>query len=122
MKYLTIGVLILCLLVGLCWYSERTITKQTQEITAKLELALSALREGNEPEAHAWLCQASAAWGKTERFLASYISHDHTNKISETFSQLSWLTGHELGQRIEEILNQVRNLAEMERVLWKNIL
>ena len=54
--------------------------------------------------------------------LASFISHDHTNGIDEEMAQLPWLSGNALGQAIEGLLKRVRGLAEMDLILWENIL
>ena len=122
MKYFTIGILILCLLTGLCWYAEREISERTRQIANPLELALSAVREGNDPDAHAWVSQAAVSWAKNEGVLASLISHDHTNGIGEAMARLPWLNGKDLGQAVEEVLKQIRGLADMERIVWRNIL
>lgn len=122
MKYLIVGVSILCLLIGLCWFAEHEINARTRQIADALELALLAVRAGDDTLAQTYSAQATAAWAKNEAMLASLISHDHTNNIAEDLAQLSWLRGRALGQALEALLEQVRGLAEMERIVWKNIL
>lgn len=122
MKYLIIGVSILCLLIGLCWFAEHEISTRTHQIAEALELALFAVRAGDDTMAKTYTVRAAAAWAEHEAVLASLISHDHTNDIAEDLAQLSWLRGHALGQALEALLEQVRGLEEMERIVWKNIL
>lgn len=122
MKYFVIGVFILCLLVGLCFFAEREIGERSREIAAQLELALSALKAENGEQTQFYLKKAADAWAQSEGILASFISHDHTNGIGEALAGLPWLAGNELGQAIEALLKQVRGLAEMDQIVWKNIL
>ena len=122
MKYFVIGVLILSILIGLSVFADLEIDNRTREVSIPLEEALSALRAGNEQEVQACMIRAADAWTKSERVLASFISHDHTNSITEQLAQLPWLQGKELGQTIEGILKQVQGLAEMDEIVWKNIL
>lgn len=122
MKYLVIGLLILCLLIGLCWFAEREIAERTRLIAAPLERSLLAVRRGDGAAARSYAEQAAAAWDAHEAVLASFISHDHTNAITEELAQLPFLDGAALGQALEALLTQVRGLAEMERIVWKNIL
>lgn len=122
MKYFVIGIWILCFLVGLCIYADRAIAERTAEITVPLEQALAAIQAGDDQTAQACVARASQAWEENEKVFASFLSHDHTNSIREELSQLSWLQGNELGQRIEKILKQVQGLAEMDQIIWKNIL
>lgn len=122
MRYFIIGILILCLLIGLCWYAEQEISNRTDAITAPLELALDALRDGNETLAQAYVAQAAAAWEQSEAVLSSIISHDHTNGIGEAMAELPWAHGDELGRAVESVRKQVQELADMDRIRWKNIL
>lgn len=122
MKYFVIGVLILSILIGLSVFADLEIDNRTREVSIPLEEALSALRAGNEQEVQACMIRAADAWTKSERVLASFINHDHTNNITEQLAQLPWLQGKELGQTIEGILKQVQGLAEMDEIVWKNIL
>ena len=122
MKYLMIGLVILSLLIGLCWYSEREIAERTREIAGQLELALAAVRVEDDTSAQRYAARASAAWKENETFLASIISHDHTNAIAESLSQLPWLQGQELGKTLSALLTQIRGLSEMEQIVWKNLL
>lgn len=122
MKYFVIGVLILSILIGLSVFADLEIDNRTREVSIPLEEALSALRAGNEQEVQACIIRTADAWTKSERVLASFISHDHTNSITEELAQLPWLQGKEIGQTIEGILKQVQGLAEMDEIVWKNIL
>ena len=122
MKYLVTGVLILALLICLCFYANREIGKRTEAVSAPLEEALSALRSGEMQKARAAISLAIDAWTKSDSVLASFVSHDHTNNITEELAQLPWTSPEELGQKIEGILQQIRGLAEMDKIVWKNIL
>lgn len=122
MRYLTIGVLILCLLVGLCWYAEQEIYHRTDAISVPLELALAALRDGDEALARKYAAQAAAAWKQSEAVLSSIISHDHTNGIGEAMAELPWVQSEELGRAVESVRKQVQELADMDKIRWKNIL
>lgn len=122
MKYFVTGMIILCLLAGLCIYAEWEISKRSSEITDQLELALAALKDEDEAQAQSYLNRASEVWKKSKPVLASFISHDHTNGIDEEMAQLPWLSGNALGQAIEGLLKRVRGLAEMDLILWENIL
>lgn len=122
MKYLIIGILILALLVGMCFFSQKQIIYRSREIAHPLELALSAIQAGDEVLAQAFIAEAMAAWEQSETLFTSLISHDHTNAIREDLAQLPWTYGHELGRAVEKVLQQLHGLEEMERVDWGNLL
>ena len=121
MRYLIIGVLILCLLIGLCWFSELKIRECTTEISAPLQLALNAIRNEDEGAARDYIAMAAYNWNEYEGVLASFISHDHTNKIGEAIALLPWVQDIDLAQAVEALLKQVQDLAEMDRIIWRNI-
>ena len=122
MKYFIIGILILGLLVGLCIFAELEIETRSRAVSAPLEEALVALRDGAEQTVRVCIDRAADAWAESESVFASFISHDHTNRITEALAELPWLQGKELGQSIESILKQVQGLAEMDEIIWKNLL
>ncbi len=122
MRYFTIGLLILCLLFSLCWYTEQEISQRTSAIALPLELAIAALRDGNEALAQTYVAQATAAWEQSETILSSIISHDHTNGIGEAMAELPWTHGAELGRAVESLRQQIQELADLDRIRWKNIL
>ena len=122
MKDFVIGLGILCLLVGLCQYGEREIAERTHRIAVPLEMTLTAIQSGNAAQAQTYIALAAHVWRENEAALASLINHDHTNRIGENLAQLPRTPVHELGWAVEGLLKQLRDLAEMERVLWKNIL
>ena len=122
MKYLVIGLGILSLLVVFCRYGEMEIKESTQQVAVPLELAITALQAENESQARTYIALANDIWTQKESTLASLISHDHTNQIGEELAKLAWIPTNELRPAVEVVLKLVRNLTEMERILWKNIL
>ena len=122
MKYLVIGLGILSLLVVFCRYGEMEIKESTQQVAVPLELAITALQAENESQARTYIALANDIWTQKESTLASLISHDRTNEIGEELAKLAWIPTNELRPAVEVVLKLVRNLAEMERILWKNIL
>ena len=121
MKYFYIGVLILCLLVAGCLLTAWEIGRRTEAVAQPLALALEALRAGDEAGSRAQARFAAAEWDRHQGVLAALISHDHTNGVGEALAGLSWSQGPELGRRLEELLRRVRELAEMDRVVWRNL-
>ncbi len=121
MKYLWIGLLIAALLIGGCFWSQRTINARAGAVAAPLEEALRALRAGDETRARELADKAAAEWTRHEGILASFISHDHTNGVAEALAELELSPGEELGSRLARLLKAVRELAEMERLTLENV-
>lgn len=121
MKYLYVGILILCLLLGACWFSGQEVRRRTETVTAPLEQALSALREGDEARGRSFAGMAALEWEKNEGVLASLFSHQYTNEISLRLAELRWLDGQQFERVCDRVLRAVRELKQMGNVIWRNI-
>lgn len=121
MKYLYVGLLIIALLVGGCFWSQRAVAERAEAVAGPLEAALAAYEGGDAEAARGLAAEAAAEWAKHEGVLASLISHDHTNGIAEALAELQQAPEEELGSRLAGVLKAVRSLAEMERTVWRNV-
>ena len=121
MKYMYIGLFIIALLIGGCFWSQRAVAVRAGAVAEPLEAAAEALEAGDATAARELTARAAAEWAKHEGVLASLISHDHTNGVSEALAELQQAPEEELGSRLAGLLKAVRGLAEMERAVWRNV-
>lgn len=121
MKYLYVGILILCLLLGACWFSGQEIRWRTEAVTAPLQQALAALRGGDEARSRSFAGMAALEWEKNEGVLAALFSHHYTNEISMKLAELNWRHGEDFERVCDWVMRAVRELTETERVIWRNI-
>ena len=122
MKYLYVGLLIAALLVGSCVWSRWEVERRAEAVAGPLEAALEALEAGDRTAARELGARAAAEWEKHEELLASLLSQDRTNGIGSALAELRRAPEEELGSRLEAVRRSVRALAEMERVVLRNLL
>ena len=121
MKYLCIGSLIIALLIGGCFWSQRSIEAKAEAVAEPLEAALEALRGGDPAAARALAAEAAAEWAKHEGVLASLVSHERTGWIGQALEELALAPEEELGSRLAGTLRALRELAALERAAWRNV-
>ena len=121
MKYFYLGLLILCLLLGGCWLSQRQIAQRTEAVAAPLEEALRAVRSGDAARGRQLLTRGAQTWHVHEGVLASLMSHSYTSEISTALAELEALPDAELERLALRLLWAVRRLAEMEQPVLENV-
>ncbi len=121
MKYFYVGVLLLALLLTGCWFSWQQVRRGTQAASLPLELAASAFEAGDEAGSRELARKAALEWQSREGVLASLLSHERSGKITLALEELAELRGREFLQSCRRLLRMLRELAELERVAWRNI-
>ena len=121
MKYFWIGALILCLLLAGCRVSQREILDRTEAVAAPLEAALEAYQQGETAESRRLAETAASEWARQEGVLASLLSHERTNQIGAALAELPRVSEEVFPEACRRALRAVRELAELERAVWRNI-
>ncbi len=122
MKYLYIGLLILCLLLCACYLSTREVRDRTEALTLPLRQAVQAFRTGNLAERARLVAEAGARWAESEAFFASLLSHEKTSQVSEDLRRLSVADGDEFEQTCLRLLDSLDRIRRMDLPILENIL
>ena len=121
MKYFWIGTMILCLLLAGCRVSQREIQDRTEAVTAPLEAAVEAFQQGEAAESRRLAEIAASEWARQEGVLASLLSHERTNQIGAALAELPRVSESDFLRACRRALRAVRELAELEQAVWRNI-
>ncbi|MBQ1371712.1 MAG: hypothetical protein IIY70_02155 [Oscillospiraceae bacterium] len=121
MKYLYLGLLIIALLLGACQISRQQIEARTEAVCAPLTEALQTLQTGDSAAGRRLLERSRAEWKRHEGVFASLMSHSYTREVGNALEELEAVPDQELERLTRHLLRAVRELAQTERPVWRNI-
>ena len=120
MKYFYLGIFILCMLICVCWFSQREIELRTDAVAAPLEEALSAVKQSNFAHGRSLLADGAEIWSQHEGFLASLMSHSYTREVDEALATREVVPDSDLRRFLARLLHAVRTISEVDKPLWRN--
>lgn len=126
MKKLWLGICIFAALVAVCIGALGMLDARNSQTAALLAQAQAAQARDDRGEALRCSRDALVCWEKNAGFIDTIMTHEETDEIHRTFSDL--LVYAESDERDEfraacaRLLCMVEHLTEMERPLWRNIL
>lgn len=122
MKYLYIGLLILCLLLCACYLSTRQIDHRTEAMVLPLHQALQAFRAGDVTAGTRFVAETNAQWARNEAFFASLLSHEKTAQVSEDLRLLSLGHPEEFEKTCIRLIDNLEKIRHMDLPVPENIL
>ena len=121
MKQLLIGILILILLLGACWFSSRQIRESCYELSGLLQKSLDAQSRGSTDARDRYLRQAAHLWARKEPILDALLSHVHTGEITAALHELPFLSGSDYAARCRAALEILRIIRRLDEIRWENV-
>lgn len=121
MKYLYLGLFILCMLICACWLTQREIGLRTEAIAAPLEDALRSVQTADAARGRQLLAQSAQLWEAHEGFFASLMSHSYTQEIDEALAVREGVRDSELPRFLLRLLHAVQVISDADQPLWHNI-
>ena len=121
MKYLTIGVVILCVLAAGCLLSGFEIRTRTEAVVRPLEQAKAAADAGDITLGRRCAAQAAREWARSEGLLSSLLSHEHISAVGTALAELEELREAELARACGRLIRLLRELAGQDAPRWRNV-
>lgn len=122
MKYMYIGLLILCLLLCACYLSTRQIDQRTEAMLLPLHRALQAFQAGDLTTKTRYVEETTAHWEQNEAFFASLLSHEKTAQVSEDLRILSLDHPEEFEKACVRLIDNLQRIRHMDLPVPENIL
>lgn len=125
MKYFWIGLGILVVILAVCLTTLLPLRHNCLETAELLSQALEASEEGQDEEAAHLAAAAETDWHRYDRHLASFLCHDETDLVNESFARLHSYaaTGNqsEFHATCFELTSVLKNLADIDHPYYFNI-
>lgn len=122
MKYLMIGLVILCVLAAGCLWSGFEIRARTEAVIRPLEQAETAAAAGDAAAGRRCAARAAREWARSEGLLSSLLSHERTGAVGAGLAELEQLPDGELARACGRLIRALRELARQDAPRWRNIL
>lgn len=125
MRYLVIGLVLLCLTLGLCIGSYIYVEGRISQIVEILNQTEQSLAGGLWNHAQTQVDHAQQIWKKSEKYFLVVLFHDHVDNISIAFSHLLYEISEQDLDDAQNFLIEARTILtdvmEMESFSAENI-
>lgn len=121
MKYLSIGIILLTVLLVLCIVVNSLLGSRTEEVQSFLQKALDEAKSKNYGQAARNAKKAADVWNEHLQFYASVLCHDETDEITAGFAELLVVEDAEFLQTASMLSARLAHIEEMDLPLLHNI-
>ena len=126
MKYITVSLALLTLMVGLCIVSSTCVIKAVDNTISLLEDAVTAEDTGKQDKTISLITKASETWRKQETFFGTVLRHDEIDDVTEEFARLkSYATTEDQDDFLSNcraLIAKLEHIKSMERPTFENIM
>lgn len=126
MKYLSIGIGILAVLLAVCIFSSVWVAKSVETAQAALSEAVQALNRGDLDAAMLRGEDAATQWNRHANVFGVFLSHEEIDEISVGFSNLRAYADNGASEDYRvccaELLFRLSHIAQMDIPFYYNFL
>ena len=126
MKYITVSLLLLGVMICLTLYSSSQVIQAVQDTAGLLEAAMTAEITGEEEKALDLVRAARDEWKKHEVFFGTVLRHDEIDDVTQEFARLESYASTEdqddFRSNCAALLSQLSHLVEMDKATFQNIM
>lgn len=121
MKYLYLGLLILCLLLCACYLSNRQVQAGIEAAALPLHRAMRAHQAGDAAARDLALRESLSRWKSSSPQLDSLLSHDRTERITEALEELAEADEASFVRLCHKALARFERLSGFHALRWENL-
>ena len=121
MKYLYLGLLILCLLLCACYLSNRQVQARIEAAALPLHRAMNAHRAGDGAARELAVRESLDRWKNSAPLLDSLLSHERTDQITDALEELQEADEASFVRLCHRALAQLAQLSGFNALRWENV-
>ena len=121
MKYLYLGLLILCLLLCACYLSSRQVQARIEAAALPLHRAMNAHRKGDGAARELAVRESLDRWKNSAPLLNSLLSHERTDQITDALEELQEADEASFVRLCHRALAQLAQLSRFNALRWENV-